>query len=119
MAMQTYFDNRDRKSKAFSSSKLSDEWRNWIENVLQPLNVISEKVILENAYLIREADMPSCLLQFVAHVSAYTVLIKQWEQGDFSQEFALIEFPKEIHLYVSETYQELKSEQLDLIGKLQ
>lgn len=84
-----------------------------------PLNLISEKVILEKAYLIREQEMPECLLQFVAHISSFKRILKKWEQEDFSEHTALITFPTAMHDYVACSYRELKSEQLALINRLQ
>jgi hypothetical protein len=47
------------------------EWRSWIKLVLVPLDDLREQLILHNAHLIREDEMPDCLLRFVAHVYTY------------------------------------------------
>jgi hypothetical protein len=93
------------------------EWEIWLESVFMPLNLFGEKVILENAYLIREAEMPECLIKFLTHVSAYKALLKKWENGDKNEVMPLIDFPKELSDYVRESYLELKTEQLRLIGQ--
>lgn len=83
-----------------------------------PLNESLEKLILENAYLIREEEMPDCLLKFVTHVSAYKANLGKWDMGDLSEHFTALDFPVEIDIYATEAYRELKAEQLRLIGKL-
>jgi hypothetical protein len=120
-ASQAFFRNRDMKAKLpQSSEKLTDqdEWRLWVKTVILPLNTITETVILEKAYLIQEEKMPEFLLEFVAHTGAYRVLIAQWNQEKTELEYALISFPKDIHAYATHAYQELKREQLKLIGQL-
>lgn len=93
------------------------EWRIWLESVFMPLNEFSEKLILENAYLIREEKMPQCLLDLVTHVSAHRATLKKWEAGDFTDYAPLKPFPSEVDAYIARSYQELKTEQLSLIGK--
>jgi hypothetical protein len=130
IAFQAYFKNREllEKKAAEDDSSAnpnqnygpysSPEWRNWVQTVLMPLTTISEKAILEKAYLIRDQEMPDCLLQFVAHVSTIKRLVGKWEQGDFSETTSLITFPTELNEYATKSYQELKAEQLSLIRRL-
>lgn len=92
------------------------EWRVWSKNIFLPLNEFLEKLILENAYLIREEKVPECLLRFVTHVSAYKVILKKWESGDFSENTPALDFPVELEEYAAHSYRELKAEQLRLIG---
>lgn len=94
------------------------EWRLWIINVLMPLNEWREKLILENAYLIQERDMPECILHFLTHASVYKAIIRKWEDGDYSERFSIIEYPDELLGYATKNYRSLKDEQLRLIGKL-
>ena len=94
------------------------EWRLWVTNVFMPMNERYEKILLENAYLIQEREMPECILRFVTHVSAFKAVIKKWESGDFSEQFSIIEFPQELLGYATNAYLSLKDEQLRLIGKL-
>lgn len=95
------------------------EWRLWVEQVFSPINEFREKLILEKAYLIREKEMPTCLLDFVTHVSSYKPLLKKWADEDFVCHSPLIDFPEELDKYAAESYEELKAEQLRLIGALQ
>jgi len=94
------------------------EWKIWMENIFMPLNLQIEKLILENAYLIREEKIPDCLIQFLAHVSTYKSVLKKWESGDFSEIVSINSFPIELSEYAANSYKELKKEQLQLIGKM-
>ena len=94
------------------------EWRLWVVNVFMPMNERYENLLLENAYLIQEKDMPECVLRFITHVSAYKPVIKKWESGDYSEQFSIIDFPEELLGYATRAYRSLKDEQLRLIGKL-
>jgi len=85
--------------------------------VLMPLNEMKEQLILRNAYLIREAEIPECLLMFVAHSSAYKAVLKRWSDGDYSEHLSIIEFPEDLDFYASTSYQELKAEQLRLLRR--
>ena len=97
--------------------RVLEEWRIWVTTVFMPLNEIRERLILENAHLIREEQIPECLLQFIAHVSVYKAIIRKWELGDFSEHAPLIDYPPGLIDYLRISYQELKEEQLRLIGK--
>lgn len=94
------------------------EWRLWVINVFMPMNERCETLLLDNAYLIRERDIPECILRFVTHISAYKAVIKKWESGDYSEQFSIVDFPDELLSYATNTYRSLKDEQLRLIGKL-
>ncbi len=95
-----------------------NEWRVWLETVFQPLNEFREELIIKNAHLIREEEMPGCLLELVTHVSTLKAIQRKWAAGDFSEYAALIPFPAEVAKYAEESYRDLKAEQLLLIGEL-
>src|SRR5262249_59140004 len=44
------------------------EWRTWVEAVLIPLDDLREKLLIGNAHLIPEAEMPECLLRYLAWI---------------------------------------------------
>ncbi|MEP7342421.1 MAG: hypothetical protein ABI977_32135 [Acidobacteriota bacterium] len=104
-----------RKGSPLTEEELK-EWRVWVQNVFMPINEVCERLILENAYLIREERMPECLLDFVTHVSSYKAVIKKWQENDFSEHKPLIVYPPELLGYAEKSYSELKAEQLKLIG---
>jgi hypothetical protein len=92
------------------------EWRIWSKSVFMPLNESIERLILKNAYLIREEEIPQCLIEFATHVSAYKAILEKWNSGDLSEHYPALDFPTELHKYAAEAYRELKTEQLRLIG---
>lgn len=94
------------------------EWRLWVENVFMPINEHIEDLILNNAYLIQEKEMPECLLQFIVHVSAYKAITEKWRNGDFRDIDSIIDFPKELEVYATDSYKQLKARQIELLGKM-
>ena len=111
-------DNSD-VNLSLSEIWLTPEWRTWSVDIIYPILVNSENVILNKAYLIREEEMPECLLNFTAHIASVKRAIKRWEEEDFSKEsYPVIHFPREINEYAANSYQELKIEQLRLINEL-
>jgi hypothetical protein len=94
-----------------------EEWRLFVNEVLMPLNLMREKIILENSYLILENDPPKCLKDFVIHVSTFKAVVAKWKSGDYSAKYALISFPDDLEKYIVDSYLMLKKEQSKLIDK--
>jgi len=95
-----------------------EEWYLWMRTVFMPLNNQIERLIVENAYLIVERQMPKCLLCFVTHVVGYKAALAKWERGDFSERFPLVNFPIDLDDYATQSYNKLKSEQARLLEAL-
>jgi hypothetical protein len=91
------------------------EWMLWMTTIFIPLNDVREKIIIENAHLIIEEQMPQCLLDFVTHVVGYKALMSKWAAGDFSERRSTIGWPPEFDHYVTRSYQALKAEQTGLL----
>jgi hypothetical protein len=91
------------------------EWVLWMTTIFMPLNDIREKIIIENAHLIIEEQMPRCLLDFVTHVVGYKALLSRWAQGDYSERRSNLGWPPEFDAYVERSYQTLKAEQARLL----
>lgn len=106
----------DRDSPATEEDK--KEWLHWMENVFMPNNMLIERLIIENAYLIQEEEMPECLLQFIAHVSGYKVNMARWKRGNYTETLSIIDYPQKLNEYIEDTYRELKAKQLRLIGRI-
>lgn len=51
--------------------------RHWMKTVLQPLNEKAAKIITEHADLLEGSSVEPLLLQLVAHVSAYRVILER------------------------------------------
>jgi len=47
--------------------------------------------------------MPDFMLKFLAHVEVYKVVLARWENDDYSEHTAYINFPEYLGPYVSET----------------
>lgn len=93
-------------------------WRLWMSTVFMPTNLRMYELVLSKSDLLIESDMPSCLLEFCAHVTAYQTVIKKWENEDFSEHTSSIEYPNtELLEYISKSYVALKTEQRKLLGK--
>ncbi len=91
------------------------EWVLWMTTIFMPLNDVREKIIIENAHLIVEEEMPRCLLDFVTHVVGYKALLSKWAEGDYSERRSMIGWPPEFDIYVERSYQALKAEQTRLL----
>lgn len=105
------------KDGAVFDEKHSAEWRLFVTEVLMPLNLMREKTILENSYLIIENEPPDSLKEFIIHVSTFKAVVAKWKSGDFSENFAMILFPATLEDYIVKSYLSLKKEQQKLIGK--
>ena len=82
-----------------------------------PLNEQMAGIIIGNADLLDEPEMPKCLQVLCAHVFAYRSVLKQWEQGDYTRNWSVINFPREeLLLYTEHTFKRLKAEQSRLLG---
>ncbi|CAL8467388.1 g6925 [Coccomyxa elongata] len=90
-------------------------YRQWMKEVLQPLNEKAADIIVRHADLLQSARMEPLLLQLVAHVSAYRVILKRWEAGDLD-EWSAITYPDKLHEYVTEEFRRIKKRQADLLG---
>ncbi len=91
------------------------EWTLWMTTIFMPLNDIREKIIIENAHLIIEEQMPQCLLDFVTHVVGYKALLSKWAEGDYSERRSMIGWPPEFDIYVERSYAALKAQQTYLL----
>ncbi len=91
------------------------EWVLWMTTIFMPLNDIREKIIIENAHLIIEEEMPRCLLDFVTHVVGYKAVLAKWAANDYSERRSTIGWPPEFDLYVERSYRALKAEQTRLL----
>jgi hypothetical protein len=91
------------------------EWLLWMTNIFMPLNDVREKIIIENAHLIIEEQMPECLLDFVTHVVGYKALMAKWSEGDYTERRSIIGWPPEFDRYVERSYKALKAEQTRLL----
>jgi hypothetical protein len=93
-------------------------WRLWMNTVFMPNNLRMYELLLSKSDLLIESEMPKCLLDFCAHVTAYQTVLRKWENNDFSEHTSLIDYPtQELIEYIRKSYVALKAEQGKLIGK--
>jgi hypothetical protein len=96
-------------------------WRLWMTTVFMPLHQRMVELVLENAALIEEPEMPSCLLTMCAHVAGYQAVLKEWETGEISvareDNISIVNFPgEELADYAAAAFSRLKAEQASLLG---
>ena len=91
------------------------EWVLWMTTIFMPLNDVREKIIIGNAHLIVEEQMPRCLLDFVTHVVGYKAVLAKWAEGNYGERRSTIGWPPEFDSYVERSYQALKAEQTRLM----
>ena len=91
-------------------------WRIWMQEVFMPFNVRKEQAILANSDLVDEKEMPRAFIRLCAHVAGYKIVLKKWENEDYTQNVSSINYPQEIHDYVQCEFNRLKAEQTRLIG---
>ena len=95
-----------------------ESWRLWMTTVFAPINNRMYELVLSKSDLLIEPEMPQCFRDLAAHVVGYQLVMKQWENGDYSEHLSLILFPREELLsYVTESFNALKHEQARLLGK--
>ena len=93
-------------------------WRLWMTTVFAPINNRMYELVLSKSDLLAETELPPCLGDLCAHVVGYHLVLKKWENGDYSERMSLLPFPQEELLqYVNDSYNELKREQARLLGK--
>jgi hypothetical protein len=91
-------------------------WRNWMRTIFIPINEKAYEIIIKNSDLVIEDEFPNCFKDFCAHVETYRPVIKKWDEGDYSEHVALINYPIEIIPYIENAYRQLKVEQNKLIN---
>lgn len=83
--------------------------------VLQPLNEKAADIIINHLNLLESSTVEPLLLQFVAHVSAYRVILKRWEEGAI-EEWSAISYPNKLLEYVEAEFKKIKRKQAELLG---
>lgn len=92
-------------------------FRVWISAVFMPLNRAMKEIVVRHADLLEEAEMPPCLLDLCAHVSAYEALEVAWSNGNFYEHKPAVNFPrKALKDYAKSRFMTLKAEQTRLLG---
>lgn len=91
-------------------------WRLWMSQVFMPLTRKMRDLVVNQAHLLDEDQVPPCLLTLCAHVSSYEAILAQWATEDFSQHVSPVPFPgQDLTDYVVERFLSLKSKQRHLL----
>ncbi|KAK9863401.1 hypothetical protein WJX84_008631 [Apatococcus fuscideae] len=90
-------------------------YRQWIKEVLQPLNQRASEAITQRADLLESSMMEPLLLQLVAHVSAFKVILRRWEEGHVAERSA-IPYPDKVVDYAEQEFRKMKTRQAELLG---
>lgn len=107
----------DRRSGTPLSEGDGERWMVWVRQALMPANRQMRDVILRNAHLIVEPELPEPLKAFCAHVAAYEVFLDAEPHARGSLSTSLIHHPGRSYVnYVSETYASLKEQQFRLLN---
>ncbi|MHA2101041.1 MAG: hypothetical protein ACW99A_20390 [Candidatus Kariarchaeaceae archaeon] len=86
-----------------------------MKEVFMPLNEEMSRIVIEHSDLLDEEEMPNCLLLLNAHVLNYKAVIKAWELGDYTQNTAIVNFPKDLQDYTTKMFRILKERQRKLM----
>jgi len=98
------------------TGRVAAEYRLWMKEILMPLNRHASELLISNADLFDAPYMPHFFLDLTAHVASSSILLKKWEQGDYSSHFSDVPYPFEIHYYVMMEFTRLKTMQARLLG---
>ena len=88
------------------------------DDVLGASRRLSERAastVMERADLLEGSEISPLLLQLVAHVSAYRVILKRWEVGETERQTA-IPYPDALLAWTANAFDMLKQRQAALLG---
>lgn len=95
----------------------ADAFRLWISSVFMPLNRQMMDLVVNRADLLDGTEIPECLLDLCAHISAYEALLQQWEKEDYSMNEPIVNFPRRpLREYAEREFRRLKQEQSILLN---
>ena len=98
-------------------------YRRWVRCVLFPLSEKAAQAVIQRADLLDGAAITPLLMQLVAHVSAYRVILRRWEEQEAARattssadHFSAIPYPEDLESWVSDAFEKLKRRQASLLG---
>lgn len=99
------------------TEKEKEVWRNWIENVFEPMNAKAEEILTNNIDLFESDEIPDAFVDALAHIASYRAVLAQWKESDFSEHVAVNNWPRnELIAIVKPAYEKLRKEQRALLG---
>jgi hypothetical protein len=100
-------------------------WRRWVTHAFMPLNRRMVDVVIAHSDLLREEEIPRCLLDLCAHVAGYEPVVAHWSDPGFDSvaaedHTAPLNFPAAaLTEYVDEAITALRREQTELLAVVQ
>ena len=104
-----------QRMRANPSGPAAAAYREWVKAVLMPLSEQAARRVIDRADLLEGSGMEPHLMQLVAHVSAYKVVMARWAEGS-TTDFSAMPYPDGILDWINESYAMLKQRQADLLG---
>lgn len=108
----------ERRSGIALTDSDDERWMAWIRQELMPVNRQMRDVILKNAHLLIESELPEPLRAFCAHVAAYEVFLAAEPRSRGLVLPTLIRHPGDRYItYVNEAYAGLRQRQSRLLNQ--
>jgi hypothetical protein len=104
----------DNDPSRVTTSEEVAAFHQWVRAVFMPNNRRMVTIIIDHTDLLVEDEMPECVLQLLAHVSAYEGIINEWDNKNELHHTPTIRYPGEILAYASHHYVSLKRQQSEL-----
>jgi hypothetical protein len=91
-------------------------WRNWIENVFEPMNAKAEEILTSNIDLLESDDIPDAFIDALAHVASYRAVLAQWKESNYSEHVSVSNWPREeLIANIKPAYDKLRKKQRELL----
>jgi len=110
-----YWDPPESQPSRVTTAEEVAAFHLWVKEVFMPLNRQLVRAVVDHSELLEEPEIPQCLLDLLAHVSAYEGIMKEWELDNYSHHTPLVRYPgKELVPYATRHYLRLKKLQASL-----
>lgn len=95
-----------------------ERWRRWLSKVLQPMNILMEKAIIENAQLIEGGEIYPAFAELILHVESYKATIARWKDTDenenphfieATENTAVVPFPKKFDQCIDQAFKAMRA----------
>lgn len=96
-------------------SREAQIYRQWMKEVLQPLNDKAANAIVDHIDLIEASSVDPLLLKLVAYVKTARVVMSRWDKGHID-EWSAMTYPDEVVPYIVSEFKRMKERQADLLG---
>jgi hypothetical protein len=93
------------------------DWILWMNEINQPLNKQVLSIITTKAHAF-DRKIPDCFVDLMAHICEFDVIMKKWEDSDFSHMNTTILYPDGIHKYINDEYERLRLQKRNILKDL-